>query len=369
MKKIILFSLLTMSISCKQKIVNNFQELNVEKAIKNSTSFEIEKYFNTIKYIPLETNEKCFIGELNKVVKTKNYIFVSDDLSMNLFQFDINGKFIRKIGKQGEGPEEYTYLIDFVVDEINEEIYLNVYGKIYHYSMDGNFIKSTPLDDIDDQVMALDNKNRLFFILPDIAQPKGKDSVDLIKVTSLDGSHIKTLTTNKVRHTGISYFNNIYFKNDNIYYKEEFGSVIYRINSDLKKDSICSLELGDLAFKPKDFDFSLAEKWKQLYRLKNMLVFDDITLFKVQNGLMESEFSTLVWDNKKLVFPHSPTSSLKKGLFINDIEIVPLTDYYAELICSASIEDLIIKKNELGIPELTNITENSNPVLVILKTK
>jgi 6-bladed beta-propeller len=372
MKKYVLCSLLILNISCNKRIPNTFQVLNAEKAIENSTSFDIENYFNSIEYIPLETNEKCLIGELNKVVKTKDYIFVSD-LSMNLFQFDTNGKFISKIGKKGGAPGEYTYLIDYVVDEINEYIYLNVYGKIQCYSIEGEFIKTTPLGEINNQVMALDNKNRLFFILPDIAQPKDKKFVDLIRITSLDGTHVKTFTSDKVRHAGISYFNSIYFKNENLYYKEEFGSVIYRINSDLKKDSIYSLDLGNLAFKPKDFDFSLGEKWKQLYRLKSLLFFEDITFFKIQNGLMDSKFSTLIWDNQNLISPHSTKSSLNKGIYLNNLEITPISDYNNELISKVSIEDIIINKDEFSnsilIKMAEKITENSNPVLVILKTK
>jgi hypothetical protein len=76
-----------------------------------------------VSYIPLETTSECLIGEdiFDCPKFTKEYIFIN--FRWVIFQFDKQGKFIRKINKIGQGPTECR-AIKFVLCEKKEFIYI-----------------------------------------------------------------------------------------------------------------------------------------------------------------------------------------------------------------------------------------------------
>lgn len=55
--------------------------------------------------------------------------------------FDGNGKFLRTIGSMGQGPGEFTGLIDIAADFQNEYLYITTLSKLLLYDFDGNFIR------------------------------------------------------------------------------------------------------------------------------------------------------------------------------------------------------------------------------------
>ena len=98
--------------------------------------------FMDVEYIPLETTDDILcsgsiwaVGE-NLIIATN---FKSDG---NIFFFNReNGKILKKINHKGQGGEEYTSALGFVLDETNNELYVSdTYGrKILVYDLDGNF--------------------------------------------------------------------------------------------------------------------------------------------------------------------------------------------------------------------------------------
>ncbi len=101
--------------------------------------------FIDVEYIPLETNEEFITqGEImaigNKFILAKNWSNDGD-----IFVFDRKtGKALRKINRKGEGPEEYSHITDIVLEEENNEIFINCLSlkKIVVYDLSGNFKRS-----------------------------------------------------------------------------------------------------------------------------------------------------------------------------------------------------------------------------------
>ena len=62
--------------------------------------------------------------------------------------FDGKGKFVRRIGRQGQGPGEYSLVLSLDVDRENELIYLLDNGKVNVYSLTGDYLKSIPLPEV-----------------------------------------------------------------------------------------------------------------------------------------------------------------------------------------------------------------------------
>ncbi|MBE6286765.1 MAG: 6-bladed beta-propeller [Mediterranea massiliensis] len=93
--------------------------------------------------IPLETNENSIIGNIDKIIKSKNRIYTLFNRNTLLVHAD-DGKFIGKIGSVGQGIGEYQLIGDFDVTE--NAIYLRDFQKIHQYNLDREYVRSIPFD-------------------------------------------------------------------------------------------------------------------------------------------------------------------------------------------------------------------------------
>ena len=101
--------------------------------------------FMDVEYIPLETNDEFITQGVVMAIGNK-YIFVKNwSNDGDIFVFDRKtGKALRKINRKGNGPEEYIHITDIVLDEENNEIFINCMStkKILVYDLFGNLKRS-----------------------------------------------------------------------------------------------------------------------------------------------------------------------------------------------------------------------------------
>jgi hypothetical protein len=64
----------------------------------------------TFSIIPLETTDDCLIAEIDKIEIKNNRIYIMDELAQSIYIFDMNGNYVDKIYRRGQGPGEYTNL-------------------------------------------------------------------------------------------------------------------------------------------------------------------------------------------------------------------------------------------------------------------
>ena len=99
----------------------------------------------TVDYIKLETTPDCLMDEtayLRHIQLTDNYIFILN--SGVVFRFDRDGKFLNKIDRRGNGPEEYIAAFSVVIDDTQKEVlfYDQATYNLLKYSYNGKFINS-----------------------------------------------------------------------------------------------------------------------------------------------------------------------------------------------------------------------------------
>jgi hypothetical protein len=344
--------------------------LDVKQALTNKKTFDIEQEAKQIDFVALETREDCLVGELRKVVKNRDYLFVAD-MNSNLFLFTSQGKFLRKIGATGQGKGEYAILADFDVDRKTNDIYINAGGKLLVYSIGGTFLKSINLGSSSLQVFCLNQNGWAMNILPDAPSEEGVDSVALVEAVNLQSGKKECVKSGVVRRTGFPFFGWIYSKENFTYYKPELGNCIYRLNESNQKSKFLELEFGDLAFTENLFDFGANQKWNSHYRVKNFMVFKDKFMINLQKGLMGEELLPLIYDKQKGDFFFPQNTAEKEGLYFENISLQPLADEEENLICSMSIPEIIESKNTATNQEFRKIArdvnKNSNPVFVICK--
>ena len=104
----------------------------------------------TPSYIPLGTNDSTVLRLVgtcsgNEFLITTEYVFMHEHQSQ-LYIFKKDGTPVKKINKQGKGPEEYVYISSYVVDTLNNEIIIQeVHRKrTLVYDMEGNFKRVFP---------------------------------------------------------------------------------------------------------------------------------------------------------------------------------------------------------------------------------
>ena len=138
-----------------------------------------------VEIVSLEVTDESLIGEITKMKVTDSDIWVKHYKYNHVLRFSRSGKFLNKVGKVGQGPEEYIRMADFFVDENTKEVYIQttiVGVKVYDY--EGNYKRTAAKTSPDDVFMTMyfqfalyDNK---FFIAQNLAfinKPTPKDSV------------------------------------------------------------------------------------------------------------------------------------------------------------------------------------------------
>ena len=148
---LVLFCAGILVVSCREQKKSaptgaDVKEVTFKEAPKD---FLIASSFKNIHMIQLEAKEECLISDIKRVVDVEGKIYVLT-LTNDIFCFDrATGKYIRTIGRLGEGPGEYVSAMDICYDEKEKCICVVDYykGAIHSYSLDGRFIGDRKFDE------------------------------------------------------------------------------------------------------------------------------------------------------------------------------------------------------------------------------
>lgn len=167
------------SCQTQQNIIHDSEILvDLDNSVKKKKEF-YSTYFSGGGIIALETTDNSLLGRIKKMDVTEDYLIFLDNKGVFLFQKD--GKFLRRIGKSGPGPGEYSKVTDFTVDDINDKIYLLDASKrvVFVYDFESNYSHVIPLDSEGFYSRLLYYEGCLFF---NILEGKGKDKWLLAKM-------------------------------------------------------------------------------------------------------------------------------------------------------------------------------------------
>ena len=121
---------------------------NVLKASLKETEVSLKDLFSRIEVIPLETNDTALMDHVHRIRKVNNkYYILNEDYPgftyINILVYDVEGNFLHTIGKKGQGPEEYPWLIyDMDIDTEKDLVYMmSPSGMLYLYRTDGSFVR------------------------------------------------------------------------------------------------------------------------------------------------------------------------------------------------------------------------------------
>jgi len=115
-------------------------DLDVEKEM----SIPLSSFFKSVQTIILESGRDCLIGIISDIQVYDEFIYILDSRkAKQLFVFDVEGRFIRKIGGLGNGPGEYIEPNGFSLDTNNGIIYIcDIRNCVHKYNLDGTYLHS-----------------------------------------------------------------------------------------------------------------------------------------------------------------------------------------------------------------------------------
>lgn len=104
-------------------------------------------YIEPVAFVELEENDSCLLRDITKVQQTADAFYVMDGSADKLYKFNPQGRFIRAISNQGQGPAEYLRLEDFTVSRCGDSIYIcSAPSEVKVFDPEGHFCAGYAVD-------------------------------------------------------------------------------------------------------------------------------------------------------------------------------------------------------------------------------
>ena len=124
--------------SCRDVSHDRLIEIPVD--LNSDFSLPLSLIADEIKAIALETTDESLINpdKIKSVHLFENHIYLHEQDKILVFRMD--GKFIRSITSQGQGPGEFLILLKLAIDEKNKRLVIVDHAKIICYDLYGKFL-------------------------------------------------------------------------------------------------------------------------------------------------------------------------------------------------------------------------------------
>lgn len=227
----------------------------------NSKWVNPEQIVERCKFVKLETDPKCLIGKVDKILFADSSIIIVDkSIAKSIFVFDMNGNFKNKVSRVGNASNEYLNLVDvFIGPELQVFITDNSKRKLLSFTLDGRFLgaKDNPISNFD---MNYINDNRFAIFSSFNLTADGNRKIEKTSYAIVDKDLKLIYTFGDEPHEKHPSFNltrwrNIFRYGDRVYCTLNFGNDIYELGADsVKVKYKLSITPGTL-YEPADEDF------------------------------------------------------------------------------------------------------------------
>lgn len=331
-------------------------------ASKIQDFIKVSAIFDSIKYVPLETNDSSLFKDIDKLcIDSCGNIFILDIEGTNaVYMFGKEGQFKRRIGNLGRGPGEYNEISDLnLYQDTILEIYDSGQDKIIQYDTSGKMIN---------EIYNIGAGSAQFFHIGDTLgfyMSSGKDAFNLtILVNDKEYSYLKQNylelrskgnyfhTDGKKIYCTDNYNDTLYLiKDANIYpylyidfQKNKLPEKIRLINQAWQGD-YC-FDIGDFKFTSRFINFSYS------YQKINVISFYDR---KNKNLLLSRSLLNDIDGIPLLLYSNTPN-------FMDKI----VTYLEASIFLSALENGQVSDKAQTW---KSKVNEDSNPIVVFAYTK
>lgn len=360
------------------------------RGVEEKKEIPLSRIASGVKYIPLETTEDNLLDgnaihlEVDLVGK---YLFVCD--GHHIYQFTPEGKYIRKIGKRGQGPGEFRkHILAVVYDEAKEHIIATDYlgGKAIVFSFEGKYLYDFK---IKGKVLAFLPPDLLYGYTEFYVFSKNRTGTDLIMMND-QGKRLKEFRFNYKegkRYPPIFEDGLFYSYQGFEYYKNPFETQIFRIEGK-KKIPAYELDLGTYAKYEKEDPLKVVldkekgvgsvlptEAGKKRFTFSSLFETD---LYLYIRYYQEQEWRLGLYDKRTGQVARVYSEKMKGNGFVDDLEggvpFMPVRGNEKVLVNMVPAEELLEKiqpsqaKGSLK-KAMEGLLVDDNPVLQVITLK
>jgi hypothetical protein len=359
------------------------REVNSGVITISDTITRVEKdsyqYFDSVKVIPLETNDMSILSQIKSVVLSNNQIWVHDRKLKKLVSFDMGGKFLSSISISSLRPDNLSD-IQYVSKYGSDKLLIidNLNRKIGIYNSEGLFLSWINITDFPIAIAGIDSNICL------LRTTKTKGEQYLFKVIDKMGKNFPEFdlnnTNNIIRrpnNTPVKYFSfyeldgSLFFftAEDNRIYKItnrkqiQVNSIVFENRGSAGKTPAASKIINfiethafiflDVVIEGHLFNYIYDKNAKTIKLLKSISN-SSIHLFGLQNPFL---FGYPVWPSIKLddnwLCQVLDVSSFKKYLSIKTPEVKDVNNF--------TMHQIVRNIEKMGAI--------SNPILILLHTR
>ena len=403
--------------------------INLSEDVSTVPSLLLSEAAEKLEIVPLEMTDESVLSDITEMQVTDHNIWIDHGREFYIYRFSRSGKFLNKIGSIGQGPGEYTTYSTFLVDEDKKEVYIfSTNNGVLVYDFEGGFKKQISdfqtmvgmFSSIYKQYILNDHK---FFAIQNFGLYRSVDKDSLWSFVSLDDNFQKKRLFKNPVHVGkeeqiianranmdrmvnywMEYLTSVdiyngqltikYPDTDTIYcYDDATNQLLpqYAIFTDEEKGDYEATHLwfkdrkafdyfSIFSYYPtKDFVYLIGSKGEEVYTYCYNKKDGSVRLQKRQSAITERDVPWFSFPLRQMKRDFVLDNDLGGGDFTVDSR--SSGKYWIDVLDSSDNENWIdidqiksstvideSKKKEL-IQVLENVTEDSNPILLIATLK
>ena len=118
---------------------NGVPIINLSDNVQEVKSLPLSDVAAKVEIVPLEVTDESLLANVTDFYVSEYNIWIHHSKDPKIYRFTREGKFLNTIGKRGQGPGEYTYFMNFMIDEKRQEVYVVTTNRVV-YVYAANFI-------------------------------------------------------------------------------------------------------------------------------------------------------------------------------------------------------------------------------------
>ena len=356
---------------------------------------QLSSIASEIVYIPLETNDNSLLKDISHVVCLGNNFVVSDPT--NIYLFDHDGKYIKRVAQQGGGPADFPMaILNVITDPKTDNLFLCVTRKILKFDKNAKYTGNIQTNEIGSLSRGVytDNKTMVFGLLNKVWTLGDTTTVfNAIEIDTL-GNEINKYVNNSPRYSEVvkmplnSLVTPVYIFNNDIKFLDWGNDTIFSVvGGSMIPYAILDLGKNKANYNP---DLSKIDPLKLNETLESfsghaiMNVFEDdifLFLYLTEKGLSNNEVHCIF--NKrtkelKLLKDNTFSNDLDGGIFFFPRKVLKDNELISWVSAEKFIEEILSKdydaqkakygdRFEKTYQLAKSLHDDDNPVLIIAK--
>ena len=305
--------------ACKQNNTSN-DITHIEISPKSvAEEVNLSNFSDSVSYVSLQLGEDDLIGNVQKVYIGNKYIYLEDRILKQILVFDLNGQYISKLAKLGDGPDCYLWITSIFFDPKEEyiEIVDMARRKILKYDLlSFNLISSTDFNPkLNYNACLRSTDNTYYFVTQQLDNIVNESPTNTELVIMKEGKFYNKYFDKKIT-TNNSYYSIIaetilQNADGKIFYSSMFSNTFHQIN-DTTLTPLYYFDFGEEAA-PRSLEMSSTKEQMKFFREKSHVVlfptvslYDENYLFmtyfykeeKQKRWLNPSDLRQYIWNKK-----------------------------------------------------------------------